>query len=71
MPVKRFTADKIINMQKEAEVLISTGKTKVEVCRKLNISKQTYYRWRKENGSIAELLRESGEMEGKNIDCFN
>ena len=71
MPVKRFTADKIINMQKEAEVLISTGKTKVEVCRKLNISKQTYYRWRKENCSIAELLRESGEMEGKNIDCFN
>ena len=52
MPGKRFTAEKIINMLREAEVLLSTGKTAAEVCRELNISEQTYYRWRKEYGGM-------------------
>ena len=36
MPGKRFTAEKIINMLREAEVLLSTGKTAGEICRELN-----------------------------------
>ena len=52
MPGKRFTAEKIINMLREAEVLLSSGKTAGEVCRELNISEQTYYRWRKEYGGM-------------------
>ena len=52
MPGKRFTTEKIINMLREAEVLLSTGKTAAEVCRELNISEQTYYRWRKEYGGM-------------------
>ncbi len=39
MPGKRFTAEKIITMLREAEVLLSTEKTTGEVCRELNISK--------------------------------
>ncbi len=52
MPRKRFTAEKIINMLREAEVLLSIGKAAGEVCRELNISEQTYYRWRKEYGGM-------------------
>ena len=52
MPGKRFTAEKIINMLREAEVRLSTGKSAAEVCRELNISEQTYYRWRKEYGGM-------------------
>ena len=52
MPGKRFTAEKIINRLREAEVLLSTGKTAGEVCRELNISEQTYCRWRKEYGGM-------------------
>ena len=52
MPGKRFTAEKIINMLREAEVLLSTRKSAGEVCRELNISEQTYYRWRKEYGGM-------------------
>ena len=48
MSGKRFTAEKIFNMLREAEVLLSTGKSAGEVCRELNISEQTYYRWMKE-----------------------
>ncbi len=39
-------------MLREAEVLLCTGKTAAEVCRELNISEQTYYRWRKEYGGM-------------------
>ena len=52
MPGKRFTAEKIINMLREAEALLSTGKTAGEVCLELNISEQIHYRWRKEYGGI-------------------
>ena len=52
MPGKRFTAENIINMLREAEVLLSTGKTAGEVSRELNISEQTYYRWRTEYGGM-------------------
>lgn len=52
MPGKRLTAEKIINMLREAEVLLSSGKSAGEVCRELNISEQTYYRWRKEYGGM-------------------
>jgi putative transposase len=45
MPRKRFTPEQIISKLREAEVLLSQGKTTVEVCRTLNVSEQTYYRW--------------------------
>ena len=50
MPRKYFTAEQIISKLREAEVLISQGKTAAEASRALNISEQTYYRWRKEYG---------------------
>jgi putative transposase len=48
MPRKHFTAEQIINMLREAEVIISQGTPSVKVCKKLGISEQSYYRWRKE-----------------------
>ena len=44
---KRFTAEQIINMLREGEVLLNQGSTVGEVCRELGISVQAYYRWRK------------------------
>jgi transposase-like protein len=37
---------------REAEVLLGQGKNVKEVCRALEISEQTYYRWRKEYGGL-------------------
>jgi len=37
---------------REAEVLLGQEKTVREVCRVLEISEQTYYRWRKEYGGM-------------------
>ncbi len=52
MPRKYFSTEQIISKLREAEVLLSQGKTAVEASRSLNISEQTYYRWRKEYGGM-------------------
>ncbi len=52
MARKYFTTEQIISKLREAEVLLSQGKSTAEVCRSLNVSEQTYYRWRKEYGGI-------------------
>ena len=52
MSRKRFTSEQIIGMLREAEVLQGQGMTIGEVSRKLSISEQTYYRWRKDYGGM-------------------
>lgn len=48
MASKRYTAEQIINHLRQAEILISQGKSIREGARQIGISEQTYYRWRKE-----------------------
>ena len=45
---KRFTSEQIITMLHEAEVMVNQGSNVIEAARKLGITEQTYYRWRKE-----------------------
>jgi transposase-like protein len=52
MPRKRFTPEQIIQNLREAEVLLAQGQTIAQVCKKIGITDQTYYRWRKEYGGI-------------------
>ena len=52
MPRKRHTAEQIIRKLREAEVELAQGKTTGEVCKRLGITEQTYYRWRKEYGGL-------------------
>ena len=48
----RFSTEQIIMKLREAEVLHSQGATISEICKQLEIHEQTYYKWRKEYGSI-------------------
>ncbi len=52
MARKRYTAEQIITKLREAEVELAKGQTTPQVCRKLGISDQTYYRWRREYGGL-------------------
>jgi transposase-like protein len=52
MPGKRYTAEQIVNKLREADVLISQGRTVAQVSKQLGITDQTYYRWRKEYGGL-------------------
>jgi transposase-like protein len=67
MKKKEFTPEQIINMLREAEVLLSQGTTAVEVSRKLGITEQTYYRWRREYGGMrVEQAKRLKELEREN-----
>ncbi len=52
MPRKRYTAEQIITKLREAEVELAKGQNIAQVCRKLGIGDQTYYRWRREYGGL-------------------
>lgn len=67
MPRKRFTPEQIITKLREAEVELARGQTTPEVCRKVGISEQTYYRWRKEYGGLGvDQARRLKELEREN-----
>jgi len=52
MARKRHSAEQIINKLREAEVHLGQGMSVPEVARKLGVTEQTYYRWRKEYGGL-------------------
>lgn len=67
MSRKRFSAEQIITKLREGEVDLSKGKTVGEMVRKLGITEQTYYRWRKEFGGMkVEQARRLKELEAEN-----
>jgi putative transposase len=64
---KRFSPEQIITLLREAEVLINQSLPVAEVCRKLQVSEQTYYRWRKEYGGMrVDQARRLKELEQEN-----
>ena len=49
---KNFTPEQIINKLREAEIHINQGISISEASRKISVTEQTYYRWRKEYGGL-------------------
>ena len=49
---KRHTVEQIIRKLREAEIELGRGLTTPQMCRKIGISEQTYYRWRKRYGGM-------------------
>jgi putative transposase len=49
---KKFTAEQICEALRETEVGLAQGKTVPEVVRKLGVTEQTYYRWKREYGGL-------------------
>jgi transposase-like protein len=52
MAGKRHTAEQIVRKLREAEIELAKGQSIKTVCKKLQITDQTYYRWRKEYGGL-------------------
>ena len=50
---QRHGAEQIIAKLREAEVELARGEPAGEVCRKLGVTEETYYRWRREYGGSA------------------
>ncbi len=52
MPRKQHTPEQIITKLREVEVELSKGSTTALVCKKIGVTEQTYYRWRKQYGGL-------------------
>ena len=61
---KGYTPEQIIGKLREAEILLSQGSTISEASRKVGVTEQTYYRWRREYGGMrVEQARRLKELE--------
>jgi len=64
---KTYLPEQIINKLREAEILLNQGATIIEASRKIGVTEQTYYRWRKEYGGMRiEQARRLKELEKEN-----
>ena len=67
MAKKRHKAEQIIGKIREAEILLAKGVSMAQVCRKLGVVEQTYYRWRKEYGGVrTDQVKRLKELEKEN-----
>jgi putative transposase len=68
MAKKRFSAELIVVLLRQIEVLMSQGKAAPIACREAGISQQSYYRWRKEYGGLeVDQARRMKELERENV----
>ena len=68
MSRRKFTAEQIIGYLRTIEVLMGRGKTAKEACREVQITEQTYYRWRKEYGGMqSSQARKLKDLEKENV----
>jgi len=52
MVKKSYSPEQVINKLREAEILLNQGASVGEASRKIGVTEQTYYRWRKEYGGM-------------------
>ena len=52
MPQKRHTVDQIVAKLRKADVELGKGKKVPEICKLLEVTEQTYYRWRQKYGGM-------------------
>lgn len=67
MGQRRYMAEQIIPKLRQAEVELAQGRTVGEVCRKLGIKENAYYRWRKQYGGLKlDQAKHLKELEKEN-----
>ncbi|MCE9591427.1 MAG: transposase [Planctomycetes bacterium] len=64
---KRFSAEQIVGMLRQADVELGKGQKVPDVCRQLGISEVTYYRWRTKYGGMdPQMARQMQELQKEN-----
>ena len=67
MKRKRHTAPQIVTKLREADKAVAEGASVEQVCKRLAVSEQTYYRWRKQFGSLStDQARRLKDLEREN-----
>lgn len=64
---KRHTPEEIIGKLREAEIVLAQGGITADACRRIGVTEQTYYRWRKEYGGLkVDQARRMKDLEREN-----
>lgn len=67
MKRKKHTPEQIIKKLREADVMLAAGKTIGQVAQALEVSEQSYHRWRNQYGGMkAEEAKRLKELEAEN-----
>jgi len=67
MPFKKHKPEEIIGKLREVEIVLAQGASTAEACRRIGVSEQTYYRWRKEYGGLkTDQARRMKDLEKEN-----
>ena len=63
----RHTTEQVIEKLRRADVALGKGQQVPEICRQLEITTQTYYRWRQKYGGMApEMAKQLKSLEKEN-----
>ena len=68
MPKKRFSAEQIVTLLRQIEVLMAQGKPTPVACRDAGVSLQSFYRWSKEYGGLEiDQAKRMKDLERENV----
>ena len=68
MPSKKHKPEEIIGKLREVEIALAQGISTAEACRRIAVSVQTYYRWRKEYGGLkTDQARQMKDLEKEKL----
>ena len=67
MKKTRHTTPQIIEKLRQADVALGKGQKVPDICKSLDITEQTYYRWRQKYGGMApEMAKQLKALEKEN-----
>jgi putative transposase len=67
MPRKRHSPEQILRKLREVEVALAKGETVARAVRQIEVTEQTYYRWRNEYGGLSiDQARKLKQLELEN-----
>lgn len=65
--MKRYRPEQVVEKLRQADVELGKGLSVPEVCRAIEVSPQTYYRWRQKYGGMSpELIKEMKTLQKEN-----
>ncbi len=66
-PAKKRKPEEMIGELREVEIMLGRSGSTADACRRIAVSEQTYYRWRKEYGGLkTDQARRMKDLEKEN-----
>jgi len=64
---KYYSGPQIVAKLRQADILIGQGKSIHEVCEEIEVSQQTYYRWRQKYGGMSpDMIKQLRQLQKEN-----